>query len=1121
MASNININGINVGFPVPGVNNDSQGFRDNFASIASNLNIAKDEITALQNTTFKTDSDNDFNGSQITDAQFKSVTEVSFSGNITTDPFVINFNNGHYQKFTVNSNIPELNITLTGWPGDGRYAVLRLELSSTGSVNVLFSVDNQGVLKLDYNWPKRIILRPEPVVLEFYTLNGGQTVYGRYLYRSYDIESHPFANQEGSELVIFNVRVSDDGSGVQDTFFLNDNLLTETPELYFTPGTRYRFILEHPSNTIAPLRFSTTPDTAVPASITPYTDNVTIDGVAGQPNAYIELEVTDDTPVPLYLYAQEMPNGLDTSGMGKSLAIGPNPSYVRIAIANKLQDADADTYIICETEYEADNDTIDFYSNGVKKMFLNENRLELVNGTKLDIRDTSADALRVNGGAQIAGDLVLGGNLIYNPTTKRSLISNHTMPQEYTDILGFASDSLINVSFYDVGDSLKLFGASDNSTKEAGTGLVLTTVEKVGLDPTVLGITPGGSEFFSYKIAEFNLLNGGISVATAKTSVEIDPGVKESFNLDNNIKLTFSRTDSGKGILIYRAIGTGNEANLDYNLVAILGPKDLTTELSGIIWIDYFTYEQNSWSRTDGNNTFTQGSGILHMPINPPSAALYGWVDVKITEKLGSTVKLDRPLYHNDTLVSVTDDTENLQTDINARASQGVNFIELDNRNHYVSSLVIPPNFSIYGKGKESKLTKQYWSTDFNANTNLMIIPSVNDSSFQSVVFENFKIDGNFLNQYLLQDTTNVTVNRNYCVYLFGNSLYLEDIEIKNTVGGGLFLYNVTDEQLVTENVIIKDSIIQNGVASYRYDTYSPIKAGELRNSKITTTTFKNYPSSADFTAATTVVLTANIIENCGSGLLTYGSVNSIYTPNIILGPAGEFLPVTDVLNTEYDSVNIVIEPDIDYNSYRGLYQENGVAFDLTENDISLEGKINDLVKINGVETLGTDRSLDTSNISRIQITQPGTQGSALDFANGVFDFRIVAANTTDLIAIDLDIKNKNSQNYNADYEGLVYRIIATEYVPKATINSASVSATTATVLVNAIGDFKLNDIVRVKSNTTPDVGGIDARITGINSINKSITVEYDVANTGPFTAGTSGTLNLKNRFVLVKGKIN
>jgi len=46
--SKINTNGIDANYPIPGQNNSSQGFRDNFSQIKNNLNIAGGEITNLE-----------------------------------------------------------------------------------------------------------------------------------------------------------------------------------------------------------------------------------------------------------------------------------------------------------------------------------------------------------------------------------------------------------------------------------------------------------------------------------------------------------------------------------------------------------------------------------------------------------------------------------------------------------------------------------------------------------------------------------------------------------------------------------------------------------------------------------------------------------------------------------------------------------------------------------------------------------------------------------------------------------------------------------------------------------------------------------------------------------------
>ena len=52
----INITDLDVEFPVPGQDNDSQGFRDNFNIIKTNFTSAKSEIETLQNNTAKTNS---------------------------------------------------------------------------------------------------------------------------------------------------------------------------------------------------------------------------------------------------------------------------------------------------------------------------------------------------------------------------------------------------------------------------------------------------------------------------------------------------------------------------------------------------------------------------------------------------------------------------------------------------------------------------------------------------------------------------------------------------------------------------------------------------------------------------------------------------------------------------------------------------------------------------------------------------------------------------------------------------------------------------------------------------------------------------------------------------------
>ncbi len=48
MTSQINASAIDETYPVSGVDNDSQGFRDNFSATQAALLVAKNEITDLQ-----------------------------------------------------------------------------------------------------------------------------------------------------------------------------------------------------------------------------------------------------------------------------------------------------------------------------------------------------------------------------------------------------------------------------------------------------------------------------------------------------------------------------------------------------------------------------------------------------------------------------------------------------------------------------------------------------------------------------------------------------------------------------------------------------------------------------------------------------------------------------------------------------------------------------------------------------------------------------------------------------------------------------------------------------------------------------------------------------------------
>jgi hypothetical protein len=129
MASNINPNNINGNYPVAGQDNDSQGFRDNFTNIKTNLTFGKNEIEDLQGKVLLKSSltgttlDNDLANAVLYRAQLKSPS-VSFKdiGN-SSGILSISFLDGTFQKITTNG---ANTLGLTDFPAAGTAGTMRL-----------------------------------------------------------------------------------------------------------------------------------------------------------------------------------------------------------------------------------------------------------------------------------------------------------------------------------------------------------------------------------------------------------------------------------------------------------------------------------------------------------------------------------------------------------------------------------------------------------------------------------------------------------------------------------------------------------------------------------------------------------------------------------------------------------------------------------------------------------------------------------------------------------------------------------------------------------------------------------------------------------------------------------
>jgi hypothetical protein len=132
--SQINFASINENFPVAGQDNDTQVFRDNFDTIKTNFRLAQEEISDLQDNTARTDQDNNFNNSVISEAVFQFNRDAVFDGGAIAVPISVDYANGNYQIFRFGADITLGFLQFPGNnsvpPGVGK---VTLELYSDGS----------------------------------------------------------------------------------------------------------------------------------------------------------------------------------------------------------------------------------------------------------------------------------------------------------------------------------------------------------------------------------------------------------------------------------------------------------------------------------------------------------------------------------------------------------------------------------------------------------------------------------------------------------------------------------------------------------------------------------------------------------------------------------------------------------------------------------------------------------------------------------------------------------------------------------------------------------------------------------------------------------------------------
>ncbi len=165
---------INPNFPVPGADNDSQGFRNNFANIQRGFSRAAEEITNLQVGNVRLDTTNDFGDNILKRASFQASSDVvNEVGTIAPGIISVDYTLGNYQQYTLGNG--NYTFSIINWPPDGRCGTVRLELTPTGGTTC--TVDFSSVNIVSGNDTPITYTTSTSVVWELWSPDNGGTVY--------------------------------------------------------------------------------------------------------------------------------------------------------------------------------------------------------------------------------------------------------------------------------------------------------------------------------------------------------------------------------------------------------------------------------------------------------------------------------------------------------------------------------------------------------------------------------------------------------------------------------------------------------------------------------------------------------------------------------------------------------------------------------------------------------------------------------------------------------------------------------------------------------------------------------------------------------------------------------
>ena len=429
----------------------------------------------------------------------------------------------------------------------------------------------------------------------------------------------------------------------------------------------------------------------------------------------------------------------------------------------------------------------------------------------------------------------------------------------------------------------------------------------------------------------------------------------DSFNDQRFNSVVVFRPDANHSILIYRYHNNTNSVvtdsedtnlvpsvhNNNLNLISILSQRDIGSDinLGPITYKDYGPYDRCVWGElnTDATinskflplksfpttvvpNTVPTARAIpgsiervidsidyinKNLTLSPTANALYDAVDTSLTNNInlsGGGVQF------------VHDDTLAIQTVIGDVISKGLDSLYLTGGTYLVKRLDIPSNFSLTGAGKSTIIKKQFFDTTrqrvsngessklyaalwLRKGTDVSGNPSETLSQpVENITIQNLVIDGNYSNNIRLGNSG--SPDGNALVYADGiKNFSISSVDVKRSIGDGLWVAN--GQRVSVQNCFVSDNSITYTTSD------NPLQATDTIILKVSDSAFINNPGPVDITTTEVVAFNSCIIRNCGTGLRIFGTRSANTENNLILGPDDEWIPTTDVYDSDFNSINL------------------------------------------------------------------------------------------------------------------------------------------------------------------------------------------------------------------------